>query len=387
MEKVSIIIPTLNRSHLLEFALKSALLQDYGNLEILVCDDFSDDNTKNIVDSFGDKRVVYFKTEKRLNMPDSFEFALSKASGDYITFLTDACYLLPGAVSEAMRAVNEFKTKIAMWGNCVYCYPDWMEKVRGNTLQISRFTFKDYLIDSRKALEKLYDNIRDPVVPKSINSLCHKSVVEKAIKIQGRFFIPSTPDHTSAVSMLENSENFVFIDKPLFIGSLSSSNIGASQSFNLGEKAKNFLKSFEGKKIEEITFLGIYVTSALIIKGLENVREFYKDNCPEINIRNAIFEIIDNLVKLEIYGTNVDDYWKIFNNYISSGHEYLKFATIKKKMKSRLKWAGVKFIRSSPVLYRIEPFIRNSKILKGDKYNFNNIQECAGIVEKINNLK
>jgi len=379
MAKVSIIIPTLNRAHLLCHALKSAVEQDYKDLEIVVCDDYSEDNTKKVVESFDNKNIIYMRTNKRLNMPDTFEYALSKASGEYITFLTDACYLLSDCISTAMKELERFNSKLAMWKNCGYFSSDWFEVQRKNTLYIPKVTFKNYLLNSKEYLEKFYNNIREPIIPKSINSLCHRSIIDKAIKRQGRFFLYPIPDHTSAASMLFNTPNFVFIDKPLFIGSVSSANIGASQSFNLGKGAQDFLKGFD-QKLEDITFLGIYTTSSLIIKGLENVRKFYLDICPEINVRNAIGEIVDSLSKLEIYGTNVNDFWRILNDYITLQHQELKPFILKKKIKSKIKWRMVKIVRSLPYLYNFESLIRNAKILKGDKFKFNNIGEAAKIL-------
>jgi len=378
MVKVSIIIPTLNRAHLLKFALKSAVEQDYRDLEIVVCDDFSDDDTKEMVGSFNNKNIVYVRADKRLNMTDTFEFALSKATGEYIVFLTDTCYFLPNAISIAMNERKKFDAEIVMWKNYGYCSPDWLEPRRRNTLQIPRVTSKSYLLDSGIYLHKFYDNIRELIIPKSINSLCHRSIIKKAINIQGRFFTQPIPDHTSAVSVLINTRNFLFIDKLLYIGGISPTNVGASQSFNFGKGSDDFLRGFD-KKIEKAAFLGIPVTSAHIIKGLDNVRKFYPD-CPEINIKNALSEIVDNLIKLQTYGTNVENYWQILNDYVDTHYQKLKIAILKRKIRSIIKWKAVKTIRSLPYLYNFESLIRGMKILKGDKYGFNNIEEAAKIL-------
>ena len=380
MIKVSIIIPTLNRAHLLKSALKSAIEQDYKDLEIVVCDDYSDDNTKEVAESFDSKNIVYVRTDKRLNMSDTFEFSLNKAKGEYLTFLTDTCYLLPNCISTAVEELAKSKVKLIMWRNCVYCHPDWFEIGRRNTLQIPSFTFKTYLIDSKIALKELYSNIYDRTIPKSINSLCHKSVIQEAIKIQGRFFSYPTPDRTSAVSMLANTSSFALIDKPLFIGSISTANIGASQSFNLGKSAQNFLKGFKEKKMEEIAFWGIYTTSALNIKSLENAGKFYPGICPAIDIKNAVAEIAESLVKLETYGTDVSNYWKMLYNNIISRREKLGKTILKRKIKSIAKWKIVKLIRSVPCLYRLESLVRKTRILKGDKYKFNDIEGCAKLI-------
>lgn len=379
MVKTSIVIPTLNRAHLLRFALKSAIEQEYKDLEIVVCDDCSEDNTREVVESFDNKNIIYVRSERRLNMSDTFEFGLSKASGEYITFLTDTSYLLPNCISLALKELDKFKTKLVMWKNAIYVSDDWFELQRKNTLYIPKTTYKSFLLDSREYLERFYNNIREPIIPKSINSLCHRSIIEEVVKRQGRFFSYPIPDHTSSVSMLINTSNFVLIDQPLFIAGISSANIGASQSFNLGKSAQDFLKGFN-RKLEDLAFLGIYTTSALIIKSLENVRKFYLETCPEINIKNALSEIIDSLSKLEIYGTNVNDYWRKLNDYIIAQHKELKPAVLKRKIKSKIKWGAVKIIRSLPYLYNFEMFIRNTKILKGDKFKFNNIEEAAKIM-------
>jgi len=384
--KVSLVIPTRNRASLLKYALKSAVEQNYKNLEIIICDDFSDDNTKEVVESFDNRNIVYVKSKKRLNMPDTFEFALSKTKGEYTLFLTDTCYLLPNCISFATKEMKKFNARLAMWKNCIYTAPTWFEPQRQNTLYIPKTTYQSQLLDSREYLERFYNNIREPLIPKSINSLCHYSIIEKAIKKQGRFFSYPIPDHTSAVSMLINTTNFVLIDQPLFIAGISSVNIGASQSFDLGKSAQDFLKGFEGKKLDEIAFLGIYTTSALIIKSLENVRKFYPGECPELNIKNALGEIVDSLVKLETYGTNVKNFWQILEKYIAIQPNDIKFSMSKRKIKSKIKWSLVKKIRSLPYLSYLES-LRNMLILKGNKLGFNNIEEAAEIVDAFNKQK
>ncbi len=380
MTKVSIIIPTLNRAHILKSALKSVVEQDYKDLEILVCDDFSDDETEKVVGSFNNKNIVYIRADKRLNATDTFEFALSKATGEYVTFLTDTYYLLPNAISIAMDERKKFDAEIVMWKNCGYCSPDWLEPERRNTLQIPRVTSKSYLLDSGIYLHKFYENFRELIIPKSINSLCHRSVIKKVINTQGRFFTQPIPDHTSAVSVLINTRKFLFIDKVLFIGGISPTNTGASLSFNFGKgyQSQDFLKG-SNQKLEEVAFLGIPVTSAYIIKGLENVRRFYPD-CPAINIKNALLEIADSLAKLQIYGANVKDYWQILNDYVGKNHRELKSQILLKKLKSLAKWRGVKIMRSNSFFYNFESIIRGMKILRGDKNGFNNIEEAAKIV-------
>ena len=52
MVKISIIIPTFNSEKFLKITLKSILSQTYKNYEVIVCDNYSKDRTKNIVKYF-----------------------------------------------------------------------------------------------------------------------------------------------------------------------------------------------------------------------------------------------------------------------------------------------------------------------------------------------
>lgn len=58
-ELISVIIPTYNRAGLLERSVQSVLSQTYTNLELLIIDDCSNDNTGEIVKSLSDKRIRY----------------------------------------------------------------------------------------------------------------------------------------------------------------------------------------------------------------------------------------------------------------------------------------------------------------------------------------
>ncbi|WP_157351412.1 glycosyltransferase [Aliarcobacter butzleri] len=88
---VSIIITTRNRDHLLPRAIESALNQTYKNIEIIVIDDCSNDNTKNIIYDFQkiDNRIKYIRNDIQSGANVSRNKAILSASGEFIAGLDD----------------------------------------------------------------------------------------------------------------------------------------------------------------------------------------------------------------------------------------------------------------------------------------------------------
>lgn len=89
---VSILIPTYNRPHCFELALKSVLEQTYPNIEIIVGDDSTDNRTEKLMkEKYLDKysNITYYHNEKNLGQFDNDLKLMEMAKGEYINFLMD----------------------------------------------------------------------------------------------------------------------------------------------------------------------------------------------------------------------------------------------------------------------------------------------------------
>lgn len=86
---VSVVIPTHERAQLLKRALQSVLVQTYDKLEILVVDDASRDKTREVVESFGDTRIRYFRHQTNKGGSAARNTGIIAATGDYVAFLDD----------------------------------------------------------------------------------------------------------------------------------------------------------------------------------------------------------------------------------------------------------------------------------------------------------
>lgn len=85
--KVSIITPTYNRAHLIGETIQSVLAQTYTNFEHIIIDDGSTDDTENVVKSFNDERLKYFKYGKIGNISALLNLGIKHSSGDFIAVL------------------------------------------------------------------------------------------------------------------------------------------------------------------------------------------------------------------------------------------------------------------------------------------------------------
>ncbi|WP_132054597.1 glycosyltransferase family 2 protein [Pseudocnuella soli] len=85
---VSVLVPTYNSAAFLEEAIESVLAQTYTNFELLIVDNQSTDNTKELVQQYlSDPRVQYQLNEKNLGMVGNFNRCLELAQGKYLKFL------------------------------------------------------------------------------------------------------------------------------------------------------------------------------------------------------------------------------------------------------------------------------------------------------------
>lgn len=105
--KVTIGMPTYNRANgFLVPALECALAQDWENLEIVVSDNCSDDNTGDIVNSYDDPRIRYFRQKENIGANNNFNFCVEQAQGTYLLLFHDDDIIDPDIVSSCMEAAG-----------------------------------------------------------------------------------------------------------------------------------------------------------------------------------------------------------------------------------------------------------------------------------------
>lgn len=89
MPLFSVVMPTYNRADLRRYALQGTLEQDFDDYEIIVSDNASSEDTRQVVADLGGNRVRYVNPGNHLNVADSWDFAVRHAKGKYVMILGD----------------------------------------------------------------------------------------------------------------------------------------------------------------------------------------------------------------------------------------------------------------------------------------------------------
>lgn len=129
---VSIGIPTFNRGATIGRALDSVLAQDYPNIEVIISDNASTDNTGEICATYAKTypNISLTVQEKNKGPTNNFIEVLSLARGDMFMWLGDDDRLDPDYVSTCVKALMG-DTSLAMAGGCAKYYRDGAEAFAG----------------------------------------------------------------------------------------------------------------------------------------------------------------------------------------------------------------------------------------------------------------
>jgi glycosyltransferase involved in cell wall biosynthesis len=120
--RVSIVTPTFNQAGFLREAIESVLGQDYPDVEYLVIDDGSTDETRSVLESFG-SRLRWWSRPNRGQTPTINEgFAVCR--GEIVTWLNSDDTLLPGAVSWAVSALARHAEAGIVFGDTLFTRSD-----------------------------------------------------------------------------------------------------------------------------------------------------------------------------------------------------------------------------------------------------------------------
>jgi glycosyltransferase involved in cell wall biosynthesis len=226
--KYTVIIPTRERAETLHYTLRTVVEQEYANLTIIVSDNFSQDNTQEVVASFPDPRIQYLNIGKRVSMSENFEFGLNHVSEGFVLFLGDDDGLLPGAIQRVNKIVEETGMRAVTSGIAQYVWPNHPDERSRNKMS---WSIRDD-VEIRRSSEWMrnvlsFRSLYTFDLPGLYCGFVHIDVIG-SMKKDGVFFLSQTPDAYSAFACAVALDTYAFSHRPFAIHGASGRSNGAS---------------------------------------------------------------------------------------------------------------------------------------------------------------
>jgi len=241
MPRFSICIPTRERHQTLPYTMRSVLQQSCGDFELIVQDNCSGPETRAVVESFDDDRIVYHRSTERLAMHDNWEQALDLSRGEFVIYLGDDDALLPDCLEKVVGCVEGREVDLLAWLAHTYYWPDVPDEKRRNHLSLDMRAApswadhfspeKDaidraghhatlppgvFCLDSRRLLRNwlAHDGAR-VYVPTYHNLVSRRVIDEVKRRTNGIYFFNPLPDFGTLIANLYVAREVFFYAAPL----------------------------------------------------------------------------------------------------------------------------------------------------------------------------
>jgi glycosyltransferase involved in cell wall biosynthesis len=104
---ISIIVPVYNRADEIDSFLASFSIQEKSDFEIIIVDDGSSDNLKDIINKYSDKLTIEYYYQENKGPGAARNMGMSKANGDYFVFIDSDCTVPENYISNLIRNISE----------------------------------------------------------------------------------------------------------------------------------------------------------------------------------------------------------------------------------------------------------------------------------------
>jgi len=118
LPKISIVTPSFNQGQYIEETIQSVLDQNYPNLEYIIMDGGSTDNSVEIIKKY-EKQLTYWESQKDRGQAHAINKGLALCTGDIFNWLNSDDYLAPGALEAIAKAFEDPKVN-AVAGQTIY---------------------------------------------------------------------------------------------------------------------------------------------------------------------------------------------------------------------------------------------------------------------------
>lgn len=140
MVKVSVLVPFYNSEAYIRQCINSILNQTFTDFELVLLNDGSTDKSEEIVQSYNDKRIKYYKNERNLGIPISHNKLMDLAQGEYLALVDSDNICLPERLQKQVEFLDNHPdvTVVGSWGELFNNFPavTLLQKIKKNFINL-----------------------------------------------------------------------------------------------------------------------------------------------------------------------------------------------------------------------------------------------------------
>lgn len=245
--KFSVLLPTRNRLEYLQQSIETIRRQDYGDWEVIVSDNCSEQDVAGFVVALSDPRVRYVRTTQFVPVTDNWNNALAHSTGDYVIMLGDDDGLLPGYFSLLAATMKNHESPDFVYvGAYYFAFPGAVPQSPDGFLCLDRNAFfsgaEPYWLPRQPALRIAdgYRRFRMPVASNMQFSLISRHMLNKLSRDQP-FFRSPFPDFYATPLLFYCAERILIVPTPLVMIGITPKSYGAFHFSNRATVGVSFL--------------------------------------------------------------------------------------------------------------------------------------------------
>lgn len=295
---VSIAMATYNGEKYLREQLDSIYAQSYKNLEVIVCDDCSNDKTVEILEDYAKKYgLKYYINEKNLGYVKNFEKAISLCNGDYIALADQDDIWLPEKIQVLVENIGD---------KSVIHSDAYLINESGTVFSNSYTDFSKKMIKPNSEIDMILNGCVT-----GCTSMFKKHFINKILPFPDKLYVHDKYIGFSA--FLENS--LVYIDRPLikyrqhFANNIGAINVNINiinkiinKDFNRNKKNNSFSKfkiQYENQKNFCEIVINQYINKLTQLDEINRLYRFYENIILLQNIYSIFREYIHFFSNIE----------------------------------------------------------------------------------------
>lgn len=391
----SVVIPTYNRAHLLPLAVRSVLTQSIDDFEIVISNGGSVDNTAEVARGFGDERIRYIESEKRLSAAENYQAGLEHASGDFITFLSDDDAYTPDLLKRVHEILAETNADVVGYQYCRYYHDDICDfelNIPGNSLLISKFNRAVTRFNVKESLEQvmaLHALSAAPVHPRFIcpylsNATYRRGIFDALRRKRKNLFDTVPADIYLAAAVFYEADSYYCLDEPLLVWSNWEGNSTASAQRIENKVSQHYKRLLNGRELEHTPLKFPLALNC----GANAVLEAVKDNGDvKITADWPVYfaKTYENFIYLRSVGVDTSAEEREFRTVLAQQPEGIRRAVDEKVsgfrfkakafLNSRMPYFAARLRKLKNWNSQIEP-----RLILGEVAGFNNVLEASKYV-------